>query len=147
MDVSAELWLSNHPVWVPESQIDLPLSPSKMLPWGLIHWVGGGSFLKGWQRSLRAEPREVMGMERGDEIFFKAFVAFPSILEDPLLSAATEPIVPTGTWKRPRKSDPSWKTLLDHTSNGLMFWDQCVSRGEASGLLCPSDLTPGMWCE
>lgn len=89
-----------------------------------------------------------MGMGRGDETFFKAFLAFSfSILEDPLLSASTVPIVPTGTWKRPGKIDPSWKTLLDNASNGQMLWAQCISRGKASGLLCPSDLTLGMWCE
>lgn len=39
-------------------------------------------------------------MGRGDETFFKAFLAFSfSILEVPLLSAATVPMVPTGTWK------------------------------------------------
>lgn len=66
MDVSAELWLSNYPVWVGENQADLTHSPPKMLPWGLIRWVRGGSFPKGWERSPRAEPRKVMGMGRGD---------------------------------------------------------------------------------
>lgn len=56
-------------------------------------------------KGMRKEPQSrgkggEAGMGRGDETFFKAFLAFSfSILEVPLLSAATVPIAPTGTWK------------------------------------------------
>lgn len=56
-------------------------------------------------KGMRKEPQSrgkggEAGTGRADETFFKAFLAFSfSILEVPLLSAATVPIAPTGTWK------------------------------------------------